>query len=406
MKQFHFVARTSAGDLIRGIKTAVTAEDAARSLAVAGHFPISVELEKQSFAETVRRIGQISITPLSDSERIMFCRQMASLLKAGLPVSTALECIARSTSTPQLKRLTLAVAQDVATGQELASALQRNKELLSPASIAIVHAAEQVGRLDMAFADIFTQLDREQTTRRDVWKALRYPLVVMAALMAAMLVVNIFAVPAFQKVFHQLGADLPWATELLIACSSFVNKYGVAFAAALVLFFCVANLVIRLPRGEFVWGWTKMNVPWFSRIVNYCMMSRFCNALGMMTNSGIPLVRALGVSADVAGNSYFKQRMASLQGYLKGGDSLHSAAQRSGLFTPAVLEILAIGESTGTLSDLLSQIGEYYEDEAKHQAQQLSALVQPALLCVLAAVVAVFGLGVYLPMWSMLSSYF
>jgi|GEM_PF-1913655 len=405
MNDFNYIARNSDGALLEGSQRGASADNVASALKKANLVPIKIIKRPESWRAKIKAFGQVSITSISETQRLMFCRQMESLLRTGLSVSTALDSVARSVHSVDIKASLSRVSDDVSAGHELATALQRDNKILPPLAISLIHAGEQVGQLDVAFGQICEQLEREQATRRDVWEALRYPIIVIIALIAVLMVLNIFAVPAFQRIFSQLGADLPWATQILVAASEFINDHGVTFAVIIIASLFLLSVALRFHEVELVWCKTKMKIPLVSRIFNYCMMSRFCDSLSIMVDSGIPLMRALNISADITGNSYFKSRMQHLKKHLKAGGSLESAAKRTGLFSPVVIEMLTVGESSGSLSRLLKQVGIYYETEARYQAKQLSSLIQPLLLCFLAGVVAIFAMGVYLPMWAMMTNY-
>lgn len=405
MPRYIFKARGDGEHIQTGDLTAVDANAVAKALKLDGLTPVEINLAKPKLSTIIKRIGNFHLTTISDADRLMFCRQMSSILQTGMSASASLECIAKNTKRTLLKQMLTKLAQDVSSGQELASALRQQPKLLSPLAVAMIHAGEQVGKLDSAFNDICEELEREQTTKRDVWHSLRYPLVVSVALLAALAVVNIFAVPAFTKIFIQLDTELPWATRLLIGTSDFIHNYGALLGILLLSIGLGSNLFARTRYGKVHWHHLKMSTPLISKIFNYCMLSRFCRSLSMMLTTGIPLFKGLIISAEVTNNSYFSKRMHILHKHLKSGATFEQAAQETGLFTPMVLQMLAVGEASGDLPALLGRLGDYYETEARHQARQLSSLIQPALLLMLAIVVIIFALGIYLPMWSMMEGY-
>lgn len=405
MHQFEFTARNQDGQAVSGSRLAPSANDLAISLSREELTPICIRPQKSRWVSETKQAIEIHLNPVRAADRVMVCRQLASLLRANVPLSRALKCLADATENPGIRRSLNQVHDAVKSGQELALAMRPHPSLFTPLAISLVQAGEQIGRLDQAFEQIASNLERQLETQRNVWTALRYPILVVSALLVALTLINTLAVPAFARVFARLDVPLPTPTKILIASSDFMIQYGPALLALTLLGIVLAKASYRTRPGRIAWDRHLLKVPFLGNILHMCMLSRFCHSLAMITRAGVPLMTGMRVTAEVTDNHFVRQRIRRMTGALSQGDNLGGAAARTHLFSPLVIQMISVGEEAGTVDELMQRAGDYYESEARYRAQRLSDALQPALLIGLGLLISFVALGVFMPMWSLMDGY-
>ncbi|WP_370304969.1 type II secretion system F family protein [Sinimarinibacterium flocculans] len=402
MSTWRYRARAANGDLVRGVAESATAAALADRLLGDGLTPVDIR-PRRGIAGLLSGLG--GLRP-SDEDLIMFARQMASLLRAGVPVSRAVLSVHAITRQPALKRALRRVAQGIAAGQELALAMQQESGAFSRLAVSLVAAGERVGRLDRSFEQLASHMERERETRRAVWKSLRYPAFVVGAMLLALIVINTFAVPAFVALFDRLGTELPLATRLLIALADGSARWGPLLAAAIIAGIAVFRLLPAWHGLRARVDTAVLRTPVLGGITRLCIMARFCRSWAMLLMAGQPIMDAVGVTADIVDNAAMRRRLLGFRQGLRRGQSLSDAATRSGAFDPLVVQMLSVGELSGSTPQLIEEVGRHYEDEARYRALRAADALQPALVILLGVLVALLAAGVFLPMWSVMDGYY
>jgi len=251
------------------------------------------------------------------------------------------------------------------------------------------------------FISLYKHLEFEQFMRQQVKSAVRYPSFVITAMVAAVAIINIMVIPAFAGVFKSLGADLPLPTKILIATSNFTINYGWYMLGAVVVGSFVFKQWLQTVDGRMTWDRWLLKMPLVGPIVTQATLARFARAFALSLKSGVPMERALSSVAHTADNTFICARIEALRETVTRGDTLTRAAAQSGVFTPMVLQMLAIGEETGMLDELLEEIGELYGSEVEYSLKSLSQQIEPILVIFLGCIVLLLALGVFMPMWDM-----
>lgn len=404
--RFSYTARDASSKPVAGEIIADSLNAAAEQLASAGITVLTIEApQDQSLLSRLKgSVDRYGNRKPKATELIMFCRQMASLLRAGVPLTRAVESIAECSS-GTMKLSLKSVVDDLRAGSDFTTAVRARTETFSNLFASLIESGESVGRLDVAFEDIATNLERERETLRNVWSALRYPMFVIGLLLVALLVINVFAIPIFTQIFTRAGQELPFATIVLIWTSEFIIKYGAALLVATIFAILLLRLVIKTPRGNLVWDRASLRVPIVGPIFGMCVLARLCRGLAMTVAAGVPLLRALSLSAEVVDNRHVRDQVLGMREDLERGEGIAQSASLSGLFSPLVIQMMAVGEEAGSVDELMNIVGRYYENEASYAAQRMSEMLQPALLLVVGSILALVALGVFLPMWGMMDAH-
>jgi MSHA biogenesis protein MshG len=257
------------------------------------------------------------------------------------------------------------------------------------------------GRLEEVFLRLFDHMEFDRDMRERVKTALRYPTFVIIAMVIAMIVVNIFVIPAFAKVFESFHAELPLMTRILLATSGFMQDYwGLLLAAALAAFFGF-RAWIRTAKGRYEWDRIKLRIPIAGKIIHKATMARFARSFSLSARSGVPIVQALTVVAQTVDNAYLTSRVEQMRDGVERGESILRTAMTAAVFTPVVLQMIAVGEESGSLDDLMDEIAGMYEREVDYELKTLASQIEPILITFLGVMVLVLALGIFLPIWDL-----
>ncbi|MEC9409196.1 MAG: type II secretion system F family protein, partial [Pseudomonadota bacterium] len=364
-----------------------------------GITPLKIQQQKALPAKdgkTVQRSRKIK-----SEELVLFTRQLYALTKAGVPIIRALTGLAESANNDQLRTVLQDISEQLVGGSDLASAFRRHPKLFSPIYVSMIHIGESTGNLDDALLRLVGHLEMERETKKRIKSALRYPIMVVSAITIAMVVVTMFVIPSFSSVFNKLGADLPFATLILISVSEFMQNWWHVLLAGLVVGGIAFRQFISTDEGAVWWDRTKLNIPLIGSIFERIALARFSRSFSMMLTAGVPILNSLSIVAASVGNKYIGNAVSDMGDGVQRGEGLTNTAQRTGLFTPLVLQMMSVGEETGSVDRLLDEVADFYEEEVDYELKQLSDAIEPILLVFLGALVLVLALGVFLPVWEL-----
>jgi len=418
MPNFEYSGRDRGGALVSGSLDAISADDAASQLFENKVTPINIKeiskAEKRrgtaserknadgtALTNSQRINGFFSKKTVEIEELIMFSRQMQSLTKAGLPLDRALKGLQTSLKNPYFSKVLQDVLEGLESGTSLAGSLGRYPDVFSQLFLSLVHVGENTGRLDMAFREINKYLELEKATRKQVKSATRYPIFVLVAIAAALAVITVFVIPVFAETFERLGADLPWQTMVLINTSNFVVKFWPLLLIAVFGSYFGFLTYIRTEQGKIKWDRHKMRIPLAGEVFEKVALSRFSRTFSMVLGAGLPIVQGLTVVAGAVGNAYIAKNVHKMREGVERGETLHRTASASGMFSPLVLQMISVGEETGTVDELLGEVADFYSTEVEYDIKRLSDAIEPVLIVFIAGLVLILALGVFLPIWDL-----
>lgn len=336
-------------------------------------------------------------------EMVMMCRQLHTLMKAGVVMNKAFRGLAESTKNERLKDVFLDVEQSMNQGVELSVALKNHNDIFNDLFISIVQVGENTGRLDVAFKQLSEYMEREKETSRSIKSATRYPSFVVIAISLAMVILNIFVIPVFTDMFTKMNAELPLPTVILMWTSNLFVNYWPVMLIGLILTVFGIRFYVSTEQGRQSWDRYKLNIPIIGSILERAMLSRFARTFSLMLSSGVPLIQGLEMCSRSVGNEYLSAKIKVMRTDVEKGDSLLKICTASEMFTPLVLQMIAVGEDTGQVDQLLGDVAGFYDEEVDYELKGLSAAIEPILLLFMAVMVGGLALGIFLPMWDMLS---
>ncbi|MEQ1529921.1 MAG: type II secretion system F family protein, partial [Methylococcales bacterium] len=329
---------------------------------------------------------------------------MYSLSKAGVPLARALRSLTDSTRNLALSMALRDIAKRLETGSTLTQAFSQHKKLFSPLFINIINVGETTGSLDQAFAQIARYLEREKETQARIKTALRYPTMVIAAISIAMVIVNIYVIPAFKGIFDKMHAELPWQTKLLMSISSFTVNYWPYLLAGLIALAVALVNYINTRNGRLLWDKYLLRIPAIGSIVERATMERFSRSFAMILSAGVPLIQGISIVSDAIGNAYIASKLEQMRIGIEKGDTISRMAKSTQLFPSLVIQMLQVGEETGNIGDMLLEVADFYEAEIDAELKTLSSVIEPILIVVIGIMVLILALGIFLPMWNLSSA--
>ena len=400
MPAYAYSARSAQGELMRGIADAADASAVADQLRSGGLIPLSITASAAT-AERAAAPGFSFTRPrVQHEDLLLFSRQLHSLLKAGIPITRALGGLQESAQ-EAMGQVIRQVRESLESGIELSTSMARQAGVFNGFYVAMIRVGELTGRLDEVFLRLFHHLEFERLMRDQVKTALRYPSFVVAVMAVAIAVVNIFVIPAFQKVFEGFGAELPLMTRLLIGFSKFTVAGWPYIAAGLTAAVLGFRAWLRTPDGRLTWDRIKLSIPIAGKIARKATLARFARSFALALKSGVPVVQAMSVVATTVENAHVGRAIDRMREGVERGDSVLRTAAASGIFTPVVLQMIAVGEESGSLDEMLTEVADFYQQDVEYELKTLSAQIEPILIVFLGVLVLILALGVFLPIWDL-----
>jgi MSHA biogenesis protein MshG len=407
---FRYTGRAAAG-AVSGEIDAGSAAAAADLLVARGITPLLIKGAARkaepaaSSSSTTPRLADLiaawRMPPVRPVDLLLFSRQLHTLMKAGVPILRALAGLQESAANARMKLTLGAVRQSLGSGLDLSMSLAQQGKVFSPFYVALVRVGEMTGRLEEVFLRLFHHIEFELYMAQQIKSALRYPMFVVAAMVAAIGVINVMVVPAFASVFSSFGAELPLATRLLMASSSFTLNYGGLIVAAAVGGIWLFRRWVATTAGRLVWDRTKLKLPLAGKIIHKGMLARFARSLAMSLKSGVPIEQALSTVAQTVENAHIARKVEGMREHVERGESILSAAAAANVFTPIVLQMIQVGEETGAVDELMDEVADLYTNEVQYELKTLGQQIEPILIVMLGVLVLVLALGVFLPVWDL-----
>ncbi|WP_018403723.1 type II secretion system F family protein [Marinobacter gelidimuriae] len=400
--QFSYRGKDSSGGVHQGDLSAPSPEAAASELMRRDITPLSIREQEQS--ESL--IAQLNNLPIfrkkvTLDELIVFCRQMHALTKAGIPLIQTLRGLADTSRSEVFSDVLNDVTDRLEGGSTMATSMQAHPKVFSELFIAMIHVGENTGQLDDAFKRLSSILELERDTKRRLTQAMRYPTFVMIALLGALMVVNFLVIPKFASVFSKLGADLPFLTQVLVGTSNFLLSYWY------IMLFSIAAATVLIRRwkqtkqGELIWDRYKLKMPIIGPLLELITLSRFARNFASMLSAGMPVTIALTVVSGATDNAWISKHLKEMRASIERGESLLRAARQSDMFTPLILQMIAVGEETGAVDDMLVNVADFYDEDVDYSLKRLAESIEPILIVAMGVLVLILALGVFLPIWDL-----
>ena len=405
MPAFLYRGRNDAGELVNGSLEGATSNAVADLLFGRGITPLEIKPAPAGAGRSHDGESGTSINLFGDRVQhvdvLLFTRQIYTLLKAGVPIMRALMGLQESSANQAMKKVLGQIRESLEGGRELSMSMARHPTVFTGFYLAMVRVGEMTGRLEEVFLRLFDHMEFERYMREQVKSALRYPSFVVAAMVAAMVVVNIFVIPQFARVFAGFGAELPLMTRMLIGSSNFMVNWWHLMAIALAGVVMAFRGWIGTISGRYQWDRVKLRIPVAGKIVRKATLARFARSFALASRSGVPVIQAMTTVANTVDNAYIADMVERMRDNVERGESVLRAAINASVFTPVVLQMIAVGEESGALDDMMDEIAGMYQSEVEYELKTLSQQIEPVLIVMLGVMVLILALGIFLPIWDL-----
>jgi type IV pilus assembly protein PilC len=394
---FAYTAYTEGKKLVKGKVSATTEEAASELLSYGGYRVVSLKsaaplLNKEKLLASFSKIKPHAI--------VMFSRQLALLLESGTDIVTALELLQSQIENQTLSRMIAEVASDIRGGSSLSKSLSKHPTAFSQIYCQAIAAGEQGGNLEIVLRQMADYIERAVVTQKQIKGALTYPIIVVVAAIAVVLVLVTFVFPTFAGLYAQLGADLPLPTRILIGITNFFNHYGLYLVLAVLVAIAGTYVYIRTPAGKYRWDRMMLRVPVIGRIVQLSELSRSCRTISMMVKIGLPLPEVLAMTINSSTNKFVKENLTGVQQELIRGEGLSRPMAKREFFLPLMTQMVSVGEETGNLDNTLSTVADNFDMESADKTKAAVALIQPILTIFIGLVVGFLVLAMFSAMYS------
>ena len=407
MNRYQYRGRSVQGQAVSGLMDGDSPEAVATRLLEGGVTPISIAALPRAAESASADLGQIArrlgFGRPSTADLVLFTRQMYTVVKSGIPLLRGLRGLAATTHNLVLRGALEDVLHSLESGRSLADSFARHPRVFPELYRDIIGVGESTGTLEAAFLRLGDYLRQQQDIHDRVKGAVRYPLVVLAMISAAIGVVTTFVIPRFAPLFRALGNDIPLPTRIIMGASAIAQKDWYWVLGGLVLLVLAVRAYISTAGGRHRWHRWLLKIPVVGPLAHQAVLARLSRTLSISITAGMPMLQTLAGVARVCGNDYLGARMLEMRTRVERGEPLSRAAAEVGMFPPLVLQMIAVGEETGELPAMLDEVADFYEREVDFAVKTLSTAIEPVLIIFMGAMVLILALGVFLPMWNLIA---
>jgi len=404
MPLYSYKGRSARGELVTGRVDGDTADSVASRLLSGGITPVEIA--------AVGSGGDVDLSQLTKflgggrpkiADLVLFSRQMFTITKAGIPLLRGLRSLAMSTHNAVLREALEDILGSLESGRDLASSFARHPDIFPPLYISIIRVGESTGTLEASFKRMAEYLEQDHETQQRVKSALRYPVIVLIVIAVAVGVLTVFVIPRFEPLFKVLGDNIPMPTRIIMGVSTFVVNYWYMVLLGIGAVIAGVRRYLKTPRGRMQWDEWRLKIPVVGTLTHQAILARVSRSLSISLTAGMPMIQTLNVISKSAGNEFMAERINRLRLAVERGDPLSRAAASVEMFPPLVLQMMTVGEETGELSELLDEVAGFYEREVDYGLKSLGAAIEPVLVVCVGGMVLILALGIFLPMWEMIS---
>jgi len=400
MPSYTYQAINERGATIKGDIDAESRDSALTMLADRGYIPSKVSEKGSGFA-----FGQWSRKllkkPVKHADIILFTKQFNSLFKAGVPIIRAFQVLEAQTQNSTLKEAIASMSQKIKQGSSLYGAMERHGTIFSPLYVSMVKAGETSGTVTESLERLIYIIEHEAKIKADIKSAMQYPIMVTVALVVAFFVLLTFVIPKFAEMFSKSGIDLPVPTKIAIMLYNFLANYWYLIIVCIIGLFAGLRVYLKTEKGRYVKDTLILRLPVIGPLFVMAAMSRFASIFGMLQSAGVPVMTAMRVLSGIIGNAAIAREFERVRELMHEGRGIATPLSSAKYFPPMVVDMVAIGEETGNIEDMLRQVSAHYDDEVSYVVKRLSDLIGPILIVGLAVVVLFFALAIFLPMWDL-----
>lgn len=399
MPKFNFVVKDPTGKTIQGTITMDRKDQLIDRLRDQGYYINRItEVNENSVYQRIDRAIQ-RLSPVKLKDISVFARLLSTMINAGLPILRALRIIEKQTENLTLVDVIKDISQKVEEGYSLSFAMSQHPRTFGTLIVAMIKSGEESGSLDIVLERVAHDLEREIEVRSKVKAGVRYPIIIMIA--AGLIVIGVlyFIVPKFDAIFKEMKAELPAMTKVLVAMSNALQHYTLWVIGAIIVIIIVFKQLSKFPYFGRLLDKAQLKLPAFGLLFRKIALSRFSRTLAILLRSGVPIVKALTVVEETVGNMVISQAVAKAKESIKEGERIAYPLEETNEFPPMVIDMIAVGEETGSLDDMLQKVAEFYDREVDYTIDSFTTMIEPILIVVMGAVIGFIVVALYMPLF-------
>jgi type IV pilus assembly protein PilC len=399
MSTYVYTARPERGAPLKGqvqgeSKAAVAADLRRKGLTV-------LEIDEKRGSININELLE-GFTAIKPRDKVIFSRQFATMINAGLALLRALYILEEQTSNPRFRKIISRVRMDVEAGMPLSDAVEKHPVAFDRLYVSMVRAGEIGGVLDQTLDRLATQLEKDDSLRRSVKSAMVYPLLILSFAILVMFALILFVIPVFGAMYNDLGGQLPLLTRIMMGISNMMRSFWFILFPAIFLTIYALRRLKKSRRGTEVWDRVKLRLPMkLGDIIQKIAVSRFSRTLATLVSSGVPILQSIEITGKTSGNTVIEYAMEDVKEQIKAGESIARPLEKVKVFPPMVTQMIAIGEETGALDVMLHKIADFYEDEVDTAVKSLTSIIEPIMMIFIGGIVGLVVVAMYLPIFNL-----
>jgi type IV pilus assembly protein PilC len=396
---YTYKVRDKSGKLLEGALEADSTTLVANKLRQMGYVPIAID--KKGGSATTREL-HFRKPKAKLKDIAVFSRQFATMINSGLSLLRSLYILAEQTENKVLAKVIDEVRSDVEKGASLSQAMARHPRAFNRLYVAMVRAGETGGVLDSVLLQLASTIEKQVELRHKIKSAMTYPVAVFGLVVMIVAAMLLFVVPMFKSLYADLGGTLPLPTRILMLASTLITKFLPVVLVAIGGAVFALKKWIKTEKGRATWDTLKLKIPVFGKLTRKTALTRFARTLAVLLRSGVPILESLEITSDTVGNVVVQRGVKAVQEGVKQGETIARPLADHPVFPPMVVQMMAVGEETGALDEMLDKVGEFYEQEVEALVNSLTSLLEPALIVVLGSTVGGMIISLYMPMFNII----
>ena len=401
MKKFRYSARDTNGKTVEGEIEARDVNAVADILHDRGLIVASV---KEGLGLDLERLSEINIGGIPMKDKVIFMRQMATMVSAGLPLTRSLEIMVQQASNPLFKRVLQNVLKSIESGKTLADSFREQEEVLDNITLNLIEAGEESGNLEIVLGKLAVELEEKNTLTSKIKSAMIYPAIILVVIIAVVILMMFVLVPSMAEIYKDFDAELPFATRLLMSMSDFFLNYWWAVVTVILVVVAGGKYYLDTPKGKRNFDKIILKVPIIGGIIAKMQLSQFTRILALLLGSGLSIIKAIELTAQSLSNEMFRDTLMEAKDEVEKGGPLAIPIARSEYYPLLVSSMIAVGEETGEIDSVLTKVSEYYKEEVDTATSNLSAILEPVFLIIMGLAIGFIAMAVYMPMFQLSSA--
>lgn len=398
MKKYNYSARDNKGSEVKG---SIEARDEAAVAEILHDRGLIVVKIKEAFGLDVEKLNEINIGGVPMKEKVVFMRQMATMVGAGLPITRALEIMEQQVENPMFRKVIGEVKSSVESGKSLADSFREAEEVFDDITLNLIEAGEASGNLDNILEKLATELENSKNLSDRLRSALIYPIIILVVVVGVVILLLVVLVPSMADIYAEFDSELPWVTQVLMDMSAFFMNFWWAVILLISILAIGGKVYFDTPNGKRNADKLILKVPVMGMIVSKMQLAQFTRVLALLLSSGLSILRALELTAQSLSNQLFRDVILDSKDEIEKGGSLAIPIARSDLFPLLMSSMIAVGEETGELDSVLEKVSQYYNEEVNVATANMSAILEPLFLVLMGLVIAFIAMAVYMPMFQL-----